>query len=279
MGGFVQTFGQDSTATEEETTYRSRMSLTADQYPDGTIELKGLLRVKYDKGYQVVPEAKISFYVISSEGEEVALEDKMTNDKGISAIQVDKANLIADESGYFTFKARFDGKNQIGESENDLAILPATLSMEATTEDSIYIVKISAIADSPDGPLPVAEQVVSLYVKRMFSLLKVGEAETDEEGYAEIEFPNDLAGDQNANLEISASISETDEYGTLRAKTTKPWGYSVSEETKELPRALWSPHPPAWMVVTFFILMGTVWTHYGIIVYKLFLIRKEKPTP
>lgn len=48
-------------AEEEETIFKSKTSLTGDQYPDGTILLNGLLRAKIDGSYQKVPDRKIEF--------------------------------------------------------------------------------------------------------------------------------------------------------------------------------------------------------------------------
>ncbi len=272
---------EDTLKTEEPPAepdgFKSKMSVTANQFPDGSIELNALLRVKYDESYQGVPDAKIGFFSVSPEGEELALGNMTTGANGI-AILVDKgAEQKTDADGNFTFIARFEGKDAIKPSETDLLIHPAKLDMQTEKADSIYLIRLTATSASPDGPQPIVAAPVTIYVKRMFSSLKVGEGETDEAGFVEIEFPNDLAGDENANLEITAMIEETELYGNLTAREVKPWGYSVNAEVKELPRALWSPHPPTWMVVTFFILMGTVWTHYFIIMYKLFRIKSEKP--
>jgi len=67
---------------------------------------------------------------------------------------------------------------------------------------------------------------------------------------------------------------ETDDYGTLRASITKPWGLNpVKAERAE--RALWTPNAPVWMLLTFVGLMGAVWGHFLIIGIELYLIRKD----
>jgi hypothetical protein len=111
----------------------------------------------------------------------------------------------------------------------------------------------------------------------MFSNLKIGEGTTDESGEAIVEIPNNLAGDANGNILLVASLTENEVYGNLEASATQQWGVPVSDVVKQLPRALWSPHPPVWMLVTFVILMGTVWGHYIVIIVQLFRLRKEEP--
>jgi hypothetical protein len=273
----VQQADTTEAPVEEETTIKSKTSLTGDQYPDGTILLSGLLRAKIEGSYQKVPDRKVAFFVLNPAGEEVAIGDTITGANGVARIRVSKTTLVKGEDGSYSFIARFDGDDKFEGSESDLMLKPAMLVMEAREADSTYTLSLTATADSPDGPLPIAAAPVSVYVKRMFSSIKVAEGETDETGALEVEFPAGLAGDQNGNIEITAMIEETDEYGNLTATAVQKWGYSVSADIVESPRALWSPHPPTWMVITFFVLMGAVWTHYAIVIYNLIRIKSDNP--
>ena len=284
-------YAQDSTATqteateeappaeEEETTVKTRMSLTGDQYPDGTIVLHALLRAKVGSSYQKVPDRKIEFFALNAEGEEVALGHANTELNGIAAYTADKKNLFLGEDGSYSLLARWAGDERLEDSEGDLMLRPAALTMELAEADSTYTVKLQASAMTTDSAAPIAAAAVTVYVKRMFSSLKVAEGETDESGMVEVEFPAGLYGDDQGNLEITAMIEETEEYGNLVAKATQKWGIPVSKEAVETPRALWSPHPPSWMVITFFILMGAVWIHYVIVVINLFKIKSHRPQP
>ncbi len=259
-----------------ETTIKSKMSLTADQYPDGTITLKGLLRAKIDGAYQKIHDRKVQFFVLSADGDEKALGDSITGLDGLALIRLNKSTLSKGKDDSYSLVARFDGDEKLDGSESDLVLKSAKLVMEPRTEDSTFVLSLKATADSPKGPIPIVDAPVTIYIKRMFSSLKVAEGKTDEEGMLEIEFPKGLSGDNQGNIHITAMIEETDEFGNLTATMDQKWGYVVSSELKDNPRALWSLHPPTWMVVTFFILMGTVWTHYIIIVFKLFRIRFQK---
>ena len=262
---------------EEEETIKSKTSLSADQYPDNTIVLKGLLRAKIEGSYQKVPGRKITFLSVNAEGEETILGDSITTPNGIASLRVNKSGLVKNEDGFYSLLARFDGDDKMDGSESDLMLRPATLVMEAKDVDSTYTLSLQASAESAEGPIPIAAAPVSIYIKRMFSSLKVAEGETDETGMVELEFPAGLAGDEGGNLEITAMIEETEEYGNLSASITQQWGYSVSRAPGEIKRALWSPHPPTWMVITFFVLMGAVWIHYAIVIYNLFRIKAQRP--
>jgi hypothetical protein len=74
-----------------------------------------------------------------------------------------------------------------------------------------------------------------------------------------------------------AKLDENEMYGNLEASVVQKWGIPVSDKIQDQPRALWSSHPPLWMLITFFILMAVVWGHYIVIVYQLIKLRKEEP--
>jgi hypothetical protein len=279
FGGFQSLSAQDTTAVAEEkedATIKTKMSLSGSQFPDGTIQLQALLRSKIEGSYQKTPNQKVQFFSVNDDAEEIAIGDTVSAQDGVARIQFNTAGKVANTDGTYAFIARYDGNDHMNGSESDLLLKPASLVMEAIEEDSTYTLKLQATALSADGPQPIAEAPVAVYIKRMFSSLKVAEGETDADGVLEVEFPKGLSGDQDANLNITAKIEETEEYGNLEANMIKQWGKPVSYEITELPKALWSDHPPVWMIVTFFVLMGTVWIHYMIILINLFRIKADK---
>lgn len=281
VGEIQPAWGQDSTAVTEEkedAVIKTKVSLAGSQFPDGSIHLEALLRSKVNGSYQKTPNQKISFFTLNDSAEESLLGDTVTGADGLAKFVFHAENKKVNTDGTFSFIARYDGNDHMNGSESDLILKPAKLVMEPVEGDSTYSLKIQATALSADGPMPIVEATVSIYVKRMFSNLKVAEGTTDADGMVEVDFPIGLSGDQDANLDITAKIEETEEYGNLEANMIKPWGKPVSYAITELPKALWSDHPPVWMIVTFFVLMGTVWIHYLIIIFKLFRIKAEKPS-
>ena len=74
-----------------------------------------------------------------------------------------------------------------------------------------------------------------------------------------------------------AMLLENETYGNLETSVAQKWGVPVSDKLNELPRALWSPHPPLWMLITFIIMVVVVWGHYLVIIIQLFRLRKEEP--
>ena len=84
---------------------------------------------------------------------------------------------------------------------------------------------IIAIANDQEG-LPIEELDLYFYVKRTFSLLPIGDAfnTTDENGIVVVEFPTDLPGDTEGNVEIVVKIIESDLYNDLSLETIKKLG-------------------------------------------------------
>ena len=259
--------GQDS----EPKIVRSRMSLTATQIQGDSIELVALLRAKFGAVYEKIPYADIEFKAIGEE--ETLLGKSSTNVDGIAKLVLKKSILPLSAEGYINVSARFGGDSELSESESEANIRPASLSITPVRVDSSLSIQIEAIGMSEEGDMPIVDANVTIQVQRMVGMLKVGEGTTDDIGEAEIDFPGDLAGDDNGNIHVTAFIEDFEEYGNLSASTTVPWGRPVSSTSVELPRALWSPYPPTWLFVMFMAFLAIIWGHYVHVVIGLIQVR------
>jgi hypothetical protein len=203
--------------------------------------------------------------------------EAITDSRGVAIINCKPDQLTTDAEGKLNFKASFTGKDSIESGQEVLAVKRARLEITPVKEDSVLSVKIKFIDLSTGTETPVKDVDLGAYVKRLFNPLKLGEGKTDEAGETSIEIPNNLPGDAKGNITLIGKVDENETYGNLEASVTQQWGVPVSDEVKELPRALWSPHPPIWMLVTFVVLMTAVWGHYIVIIFELFRLRKEEP--
>jgi hypothetical protein len=266
---------QEEPAAEEKATelISSRMSHSVTQMPGDTIELQALLRAKFEGAYKKIADAGIEFFAIGDE-EEISLGEAITNADGIAQIKAKKSVIPVNEEGYMTLSARFSGNEQLIESDGDVSILPASIALEPIAEDSTYAIAVSLTAHWEEEETPLADADISIMVERMVGMLTVGEGTTDEEGYAEISFPGDLTGDDNGNLYITTFIEDYEEYGNLAATTVLPWGKPVSSRLVDLPRALWSPYPPAWLLITFLGFLAFIWGHYIHVLIELVRVKK-----
>lgn len=267
----------DSSGAKEETkTYSPLIEFTSIQKSDNSVDLKTSVKAKINGTLTKLSGLKIEF---SSGGDSVAkkLGEVITDSRGIAVLNCKPDQLIADAEGKLNFKASFAGKDSLEAANEVVAVKRARLEITPVKEDSLLTVRLKLVDLSTGTETAVPETDLGVFVKRLFNPLKIGEGKTDEGGEATIEVPTNLPGDPKGNITLIGRVDENETYGNLEASVVQQWGVPVSDEVKELPRALWSPHPPLWMLITFGILMTAVWGHYFVIIIQLIRLRKEEP--
>ena len=254
------------------------VTFTGVQKSDNSIDLKVALQAKVKGQFVKFYKMKVSFYrVVNEEAQELGFA--ITDGTGKATYNVKADTLKPDADGKLQFKVVFAGNKAMEAAEEVVSFKRARLEITPVKEDSLMTVQVKLVDLGTGEEVPVKEATVGIFVKRMFLPLKVGEGTTDEAGAATIEIPNNLPGDAKGNLTLIGRLDENEVYGNLEASAVQPWGVPVSDKIEELPRALWSTNPPIWMMVTFIVLMGTVWGHYLVIIIQLFRLRKEEPPP
>jgi hypothetical protein len=157
----------------------------------------------------------------------------------------------------------------------------ATAKVSLSFSDENDVKTIIATAVDASG-LPIEELDLYFYVTRTFSLLPIGDVfnTTDENGVVEIEFPNDLPGDTEGNVEIVVKIIESDFYHDLSLNVIKKWGLPTTQlDQSEEKRSLWAAaaNAPITLVLATSGMILVTWFIIGYIIFKLFKISKIKP--
>jgi len=271
----------DSSAKEEvkeTTTYAPLITFISVQKSDNSVDLKAIVQAKISGTLTKLPGLKIEF-TVGADSTAKKLGEVVTDIRGVAILNCKPDQLTTDKEGKLNFKASFAGKDSIESAEELVSVKRARLEITPVKEDSLLTVKVKLIDLGTGTETAVPETDLGVFVKRMFSSLKLGEGKTDEAGEASIEIPNNLPGDALGNITLLAKLDENEVYGNLEAAVTQPWGTPISDELKALPRALWGTLPPLWMPITFLILMTAVWGHYIVIIFELFRLRKEEPKP
>lgn len=250
------------------------LDLVAVQQADKSISLRVSMKAKIKGVFYNLHTLKVKFLQVTDTAEK-ELGQLITNAQGKGVLQV-AGDKIGNE-GTITLKAVYAGNKKMEPAEAEVTIKRAYIQLTPVKEDSLLTVKASVVVPGSEGDSSVKELTLGLYVKRMINPLKLTEATTDENGEATLEVPANLPGDDKGNLTLLVKLDEHESFGNLEAAVVQPWGTKVSSVPEEQPRALWSSHPPLWMLITFILLMGVVWGHYIVIVYQLFRLRKEEP--
>lgn len=275
----------DSTKKAEEPVVNEKSSLISPtiqflsvQKADNSIDLKAVLTAKV-KGWIIkLRQLKVTFFQVTADAEK-ELGYVITDGYGRAVFNTKTDSLKTDNEGKLQFKAVFAGNKQMEAADGEVIFKRARLEITPVKEDTLLSVKVRLIDIGTGKEIPVPETAVGIFVNRTFKPLKIGEGTTDENGEATVEVPKDLPADAKANITLLAKLDENETYGNLETAVVQKWGLPVSDKLNELPRALWSAHPPYWMMITFIILMSTVWGHYLVIIIQLFRLRKEEPAP
>ncbi|MFZ1263220.1 MAG: hypothetical protein WAT34_06875 [Chitinophagaceae bacterium] len=270
---------EEAPAVEEESALISpALSFISVQKADNTIDLKAALNAKVKGSAIKLPLLKVTFLLVTDTAEK-ELGFVITDRVGKAVFNVKADALATDKEGKLHFKAVFAGNKAMEPVNEELTIKRARLEITPVKGDSLLTVQVKLIDVGTGTETPVPEIALGIFVKRTFFPLKIGEGTTDENGEVSVEIPQKLPGDAKGNITLLAKLDENELYGNMEAGVTQPWGTPVSDKFQELPRALWSAHPPLWMMITFIILMCTVWGHYLVIIIQLFRLRKEEPEP
>ena len=248
------------------------------QKSNNTIDLKAGLKAKVKGTFYNLPLIKITFVQVTEAGDK-ELGFVITDRAGKAVFNVKSDSLITDKEGKLNFKAVYAGNKQMDAAEEEVIIKKARLEITPVKEDSLLSVTVKLIDVGTSTEVPVPETAIGVFIHRSFNPLKIGEGTTDEAGETSVEVPNNLPGDAKGNITLLAKLDENEIYGNLEASVEQKWGTVVSDKIEDQPRALWSSHPPIWMLVTFILLMAAVWGHYVVIVYQLLRLRKEEPHP
>lgn len=264
-------------APEEAELISPAIELISIQKGDSSVDLKAVVKAKVDGKMRKLYGLKAVFYMITDSAE-TAVGTVVTDRNGFAILNIKSGQLVTNPDGTLHFKVTVAGPKNLEAGEGEVTVKRAMLIMTPVKEDNLLSVQLKLVDLSTGEETPVPETAVGIFVKRSFYPMKLGEGNTDENGEATVEIPNNLPGDPLGNITLLAKLEENETYGNLETASTQKWGVAVSNRIEDQPRALWSSHPPLWMLITFIILMTAVWGHYIVIVYELFRLRKEQPT-
>ncbi len=120
---------------------------------------------------------------------------------------------------------------------------------------------------------------IGVYTPRMFGVLQIGAvAETDEYGFAFVDFPDGLPGDEEGMLELTIKLEDDDIYGDVSRIEVMKAGAPADPVDILEGRHLWSTRDkaPLWLLFSFFGIIAGIWGTILYIVFKLATIRRIK---
>jgi len=263
--------GQEAVAEEEPIEPVMEMTYLKDTY--GKINLRSSM-INY-VNRMPVPLAGLEIVFFAGEDSLVELGSVQTDEEGLAVLVLEgDPELPAGEDGSVRYFAEYTGTDNILPAEYEVYINDVNLEMSLTLVDSVKTVSLRAYSMVDGEEVPVPDEDVYVYVKRMFKDLPLGEDFLDENGEYITEIPDDIPGDVEGNIEIIARFNDHYLYGTVEDRQTIQWGVATQYDFAVSQRTLWTQIAPLWMIITLSVLLAGVWGHYIFVIAQLFRLRK-----
>lgn len=142
------------------------------------------------------------------------------------------------------------------------------ISMQVADNDSMHVLTASVL-DSVTGQ-PLKDVGLTFYVQRMFGQMQVADGKTDSTGVIITGFKRDVRSDAKGKMVLIAK-AEDDEIinnTSVRLELMPDRPYRTNQVVQ---RAMLARYAPWWLVITFTLVVATVWFIFA---YVLVLIRR-----
>ena len=143
------------------------------------------------------------------------------------------------------------------------------------TKDSINYIT-ATLVDVITGS-PLENESLGVQVQRLFQPLQIEEFNiTDENGTIIVPIENGIPG-IDGNLNIEVLLSESDDYGTVKAVIIAPIGTLIVDESTFDDRTMWSPRnkTPLFLLIFPNLLIFGMWGYIIYLIANLFKIAKS----
>lgn len=254
---------------------RTRLKAYYEKLSNNDKKISIILTQGRGKSMKGVPYADIKL-TTSNEDSTATMGTIQTDSLGEAELFIE-ANypFLENEDGYLNFKANYRGNDSLRGSRKEVEFLDLNLEVTLDVEDSVKTVGVLAYeVDEEGNKQPVEELGMKVGVKRLLSNLYLEDIDTDEDGMAEMEFPNDIPGDSIGTITVVVRFEDHDDYGTMTKTMEVNWGTPVDYSDSSNQRSLFGDSAPWWMIISVAIILGGAWIHFLWAVFKVIKIRK-----
>jgi hypothetical protein len=231
---------------------------------------------RIDKRNTNIPNINLTI-VSETDDEELELSQVTTNHDGKNRFFIKDLNkLLKDSLGVFTLRIKFKGNDTFKKASKSVAFKDAYIDAKSFTKDSVNY--ISATIKDVFGDSLLTETVLDVNVERLFKSLPIGEEfnYTDENGTILVPVEEGIPG-IDGNLVVEVILSDSDDYGTVKALVNTPFGKPVVLDNTFDKRTLWSTRDktPIFILIFANILIFTIWGIFIYLIINLFKIKKS----
>lgn len=237
------------------------------------------IEAKYKGENGIEPATQVGFrlYQRIAEDSLLHLGTIATNHNGIAKFPLaNHQDSITSVNGGFTFLVKIENDPKFSDAETEITISNANLVAIQETIDSVN--QIRATLTDASGQ-PVTGQPLRVQLQRMFGPLSIGAEsyQTDENGTITVPLEEPMPG-INGVLTFEVVLSESDEYGTVKAIIDAPIGIPIADHSTFDKRTMWSPpsKTPYYLLIFPNLIILGVWVPILILIVNLFRISKAK---
>jgi hypothetical protein len=122
----------------------------------------------------------------------------------------------------------------------------------------------------------IKEAEVNIFAKRYFGNLQIGKSgQTDNNGEATFDFPKDLPGDKDGNIELIVKVTD-DKLGEFETQKKLQIGVPTDKPSLTENRAIWNvvSKAPIWLLTTYILSVLVVMSILAYLVLNLVKIKK-----
>jgi cytochrome c5 len=151
-----------------------------------------------------------------------------------------------------------------------------TVKIKIDFDKTTNKVVIYAKKNLPKDSSLIKDAEVNVFVKRCFGNLQIGKsAQTDNNGEATFDFPKDLPGDKDGNIELIVKVTD-DKLGEFEAQKKLQIGVPTDKPSLTENRAIWNvvAKAPLWLLATYIISVLVVLSILAYLVLNLVKIKK-----
>lgn len=207
------------------------------------------------------------------EDETTILGKTSTNMNGESKFILKNFNSIkTDTTNTYNLVLNFKGNDEFKKAKKSISFKDGAINAKLITKDSINYIS-ATLQDKVTGN-PIVEESLTVQVQRLFRPLGIGEEFnfTDDHGSVLVPVEEGIPG-VDGLLKIEVVLSESDDYGTIKAVVDAPIGKLIVDESTFDQRTMWSPRDktPIFLLIFPNILIFGIW---GLIIYLVINLNK-----
>ena len=127
------------------------------------------------------------------------------------------------------------------------------VKVNLTFNENTNMIRVDVKANEKSGVVLLKDAEVLLFVNRYFGKLQIDKTlRTNNEGIAIFEFPKDIPGDKNGNVDITVKVNDA-VYGEIESQTKLKIGVPTDKPSLTEKRAIWNvvTKAPIWLIITY----------------------------